>query len=103
MLNTTMAEMDVYHTQDLRTIAVDHLHREIREQVRKFLDPVIHHKLTSLPKDPSLKAVKAARSLYNDPKYTDFVSSLRFPSIYEQDSSFDPSNPHSVVKVSPRT
>jgi hypothetical protein len=58
VLNTTMAEMDVYHTQkgeDLRTITVDHLDGEIAfyEQVRKFLDPMIHHELTYfLPIDP---------------------------------------------------
>lgn len=48
VLNTTMAEMDVYHTQkgeDLKTITVDHLDGEIAfyEQVR---NPMIHHELT---------------------------------------------------------
>jgi len=101
VLNTTMAEMDVYHTQkgeDLRTITVDHLDGEIAfyEQVRKFLDPVIHHELTSLP-EKILTRLKATRSLYDDPKYTDLASSPRLPSIYEKDLSFDPSNPHSAI------
>ena len=47
VLNTTMAEMDVYHTQkgeDLKMITVDHLDGEIAfyEQVR---NPMIHHEL----------------------------------------------------------
>jgi hypothetical protein len=44
-----MAEM--YHTQKgegLKTVTVNHLDGEIAfcEQVRKFLDPMIHHELT---------------------------------------------------------
>ncbi|KAF8960308.1 hypothetical protein BDZ97DRAFT_1665982 [Flammula alnicola] len=80
VLNTTMAEMDVYHTQkgeDLKMVAVDHLDGEIA-----FYEQI-------------LTRLKAARSIYNDPQYADLASSPRLPSIYEKDLSFNPSNPDS--------
>jgi len=101
VLNATMAEMDVYHTQkgeDLKTITVDHLDGEIAfyEQVRKFLAPMIHLELTFFLRK-ILTRLKAARSIYDDPKYTDLASSPRLPSIYEKDLTFDSSNPHSAA------
>ncbi|PPQ86618.1 hypothetical protein CVT25_006802 [Psilocybe cyanescens] len=80
VLNTTMAEMDVYHTQkveDLKTVATDHLDGEIA-----FYEQI-------------LTRLKTARSTYNDPQYAELASSPRLPSIYERDLSFDPSNPQS--------
>ncbi|KIM46899.1 hypothetical protein M413DRAFT_440467 [Hebeloma cylindrosporum] len=79
VLNTTMAEMDVYHAQkgeDLKTITVDHLDGEIA-----FYEQI-------------LTRLKAARSTYDNPKFADLASSPRLPSIYEKDLSFDSSNPH---------
>ena len=52
---------------------------------------------TYLPSEKILTRLKATRSLYDDPKYTDLASSPRLPSIYERDLSFDPSNPHSAI------
>ncbi|KAJ3516486.1 hypothetical protein NLJ89_g1092 [Agrocybe chaxingu] len=83
VLNTTMAEIDVYHGQkvaDLKTVAVDHLDGEIA-----FYQQI-------------LTRLKAARATYDDPQYADLGRSPRLPSIYERDLSFDPSNPgHSAT------
>ncbi|KDR80060.1 hypothetical protein GALMADRAFT_62609 [Galerina marginata CBS 339.88] len=80
VLNTTMAEMDVYHTQkaeDLKAMATDHLDGEIA-----FYQQI-------------LTRLKSARSTYSGPQYAELASSPRLPSIYERDLSFDPSNPQS--------
>ncbi|KAF8174106.1 hypothetical protein BJ912DRAFT_1024773 [Pholiota molesta] len=80
VLNTTMAEMDVYHKQkgeDLKAVTVDYLDGEIM-----FYEQI-------------LTRLKNARNLYNDPQYNELASSPRLPSIYEKDLVYDLSNPHS--------
>ncbi|KAH9478454.1 Sorting nexin-33 [Psilocybe cubensis] len=80
VLNTTMAEMDVYHTQkveDLKTVATDHLDGEIA-----FYEQI-------------LTRLRTARKTFDDPQYTALAESPRLPSIYERDLSFDPANPQS--------
>lgn len=99
-----MAEMDVYHTQkgeDLKTITVDHLDGEIAfyEQVRSLSlqwSILNSYELTFFLRK-ILTRLKTARSIYDDPKYTDLASSPRLPSIYEKDLTFDSSNPHSAA------
>ncbi|KAF9568707.1 hypothetical protein CPC08DRAFT_679040 [Agrocybe pediades] len=82
VLNTTMAEMDVYHqqkTEDLKTIATDHLDGEIA-----FYEQI-------------LTRLKAARATYVGVQYADLGLSPRLPSIYERDLAPDPSNPQSPL------
>ncbi|KAF9484995.1 hypothetical protein BDN70DRAFT_871680 [Pholiota conissans] len=77
VLNTTIAEMDVYHRQkgeDLKAVTVDYLDGEIA-----FYEQI-------------LTRLKTARALYNEPQYNNLASSPRLPSIYEKDLVYDPSN-----------
>ncbi|KAF5310964.1 hypothetical protein D9619_007949 [Psilocybe cf. subviscida] len=82
VLNTTMAEMDVYHAQkveDMRMVATEHLDDEIA-----FYEQI-------------LSRLKTARATYEGKQYSDLARSPRLPSMYEKDLAFDPSNPHTGV------
>ncbi|KDQ50377.1 hypothetical protein JAAARDRAFT_211785 [Jaapia argillacea MUCL 33604] len=70
VLNTTMAEMDTYHTQkleDFRSLATDHLDGEIA-----FYEQI-------------LSRLESARRAFDSPQYNDLARSPRQPSIYERD------------------
>ncbi|KAF9494964.1 hypothetical protein BDN71DRAFT_1470800 [Pleurotus eryngii] len=73
VLNTTMAEMDTYHTQkveDFSTLTKEHLDGEIafHEQVSRVLS-----------------RLKGARQAFDEPNYSQLATSPRNPSIYERD------------------
>ncbi|KIJ36730.1 hypothetical protein M422DRAFT_179049 [Sphaerobolus stellatus SS14] len=70
VLNTTMAEFDIYHKQkieDFQRIAVDHLDGEI-----EFYEQV-------------LLRLKTARTTFDEPQYSTLASTPRKPSIYERE------------------
>ncbi|GLB42320.1 putative WASP-binding domain of Sorting nexin protein [Lyophyllum shimeji] len=70
VLNTTMAEMETYHTQkweDFRTLTMEHLDGEIR-----FYEQV-------------LSRLKATRRAFDPPVFDELANSRRQPSIYERE------------------
>lgn len=70
VLNTTMAEMETFHTQkneDFSTLTKDHLDGEI-----EFYEQVLHR-------------LRAARKSFDEPQYEALSMSPRQPSIYERE------------------
>ncbi|KZT25671.1 PX-domain-containing protein [Neolentinus lepideus HHB14362 ss-1] len=83
VLNTTMAEMETYHTQkleDFRTIVTDHLDGEIA-----FYEQV-------------LARLKATRRTFDSPQYEAGADSPRQPSMYERELE----NPRLTAKPLPQ-
>jgi sorting nexin-9/18/33 len=70
VLNTTIAEMEIYHTQkseDFRTLTIEHLDGEIA-----FYEQV-------------LSRLKNARRTFDLPQFDQLAESSRQPSIYERE------------------
>ncbi|CCM00641.1 uncharacterized protein FIBRA_02678 [Fibroporia radiculosa] len=79
VLNTTMAEMDTYHTQkvdDFQAIAKDHLDGEIVLYEQTDHTPCQRQILTRL---------RAARQMFDTPQYTTLAEGPRQPSMYERE------------------
>ena len=86
VLNTTMAEMETYHTQkdeDFRTLTQEHLDGEIAlyEQVTTTT-PV--QSITSTI-NQVLSRLKSARRAFYSPQFDQLAESPRQPSIYERE------------------
>ena len=109
VLNTTMAEMEIYHTQkaeDFASIAKEHLDGEIEfyEQVRMGLPPTLHLTLTfslSFAADQVLNRLRTARRTFEPPIYPRLVSASRQPSIYERDLERPRLNPDPLPQPCP--
>ncbi|TFY81957.1 hypothetical protein EWM64_g2053 [Hericium alpestre] len=70
VLNTTMAEMEIYHTQkvkDFSAVAKEHLDSEI-----EFYEQV-------------LSRLRSARSTFDNPVYSQLSNTARHPSMYERE------------------
>ena len=94
VLNTTMAEMETYHSQkveDFETLTKEHLDGEIQlyEQVRR----VVYHASTEGGRLPSrlveiLSKLKSARGNFDEPLYGSLAQTPRQPSIFERELEY---------------
>ena len=87
VLNTTMAEMETYHSQkveDFETLTKEHLDGEI--QVYEQVHRMIYGAATNLtPPVQILSKLKAARENFNEPLYGTLSQTPRQPSIFERE------------------
>ena len=104
VLNTTMAEMEIYHAQkaeDFASIAKEHLDGEIEfyEQVR--IPPPSLNLNPNVFSDQVLNRLRTARRTFEPPIYPRLVSASRQPSIYERDLERPRLNPDPLPQPCP--
>ena len=106
VLNTTMAEMDTYHTQkveDFQTLAKDHLDGEIAlyEQVRSWLHPLSIRSTTTRCSTQILTRLRNARAAFDDPTYATLSHGPNPPSMYERELEAPRLNPQPLTQPCP--
>lgn len=114
VLNTTMAEIETYHTQkveDFQALTKGYLDDEIAfyEQVNPLPSPIQSHTaarthahiLTDLCLLQILVRLKSARRTFDAPQYDHLAQSPRQPSIYERELEQPRLNPPPLVQPCP--
>lgn len=106
VLNTTMAEMDTYHTQkveDFQALAKDHLDGEIAlyEQVRRCSTLSTVHSATIHCPTQILTRLRNARATFDDPTYASLSHGPNPPSMYERELEAPRLNPAPLTQPCP--
>ena len=107
VLNTTMAEIDTYHTQkneDFKSLTTDILDDEIAlyEQVSvPDLYMLMHYWRTYAHLLQVLAKLKNARRTFDDPQYNQLASTSRQPSMYERELEHPRLDPAPVSQPCP--